>query len=292
MDLNKLRIFHTVAQLGRISDAASELKINQSSISVSIRTLESAIEKQLFVRHYKGMRLTREGEILYKSTKKIFSELDIAVSKLMLEENDTGGEIIISTSYGISTSKWFIKKISLFLKNNPMIRIKIIDYKIGKIESIEADVFICPFVNSLEGFKQEKIKRFIFKLFASKAYIDEYGFPQDYVDLDNHRLIAFSKELKNPFNDADSLLHIGREKHKPRDLFLEVSNSRSILEFVKEGVGIAVIDTDECLDPNILSIFDDNNSIETESYLTYRKSKTGNKKIDLLKKCLSSEELL
>lgn len=289
MDLNKLKIFHAVAQLGRISDAASELKMNQSSISVSIRSLESEIAKKLFVRHYKGMRLTREGEVLYKSTKKIFSEIDIATSNLMLEKDDTGGEIIISTSYGISMSKWFIKRISLFLKKNPMTRIKIVDYKIGEIENIESDVFICPFVNSLEGFKQEKIKCFIFKLFASKTYIEKYGLPQDYSDLDNHRLIAFSKELRNPFNDVDSLLHIGREQHNPRDLLLEVSNSRSILEFVKEGVGIAVIDTDECLDPDIMSIFDDNNSIETESYLTYRKSKTGNKKIALLKKFLSSE---
>ena len=45
MDLNKLKVFHAVAQLGRISDAASELKINQSSISLSISGLEAEIKK-------------------------------------------------------------------------------------------------------------------------------------------------------------------------------------------------------------------------------------------------------
>lgn len=288
MDLNKLKVFHAVAQLGRISDAASELKINQSSISIAISSLEVDIKKKLFIRHYKGMRLTTEGEILYESTKKIFSELDVAVSNLMAENQNITGNLTISTSYGISTSIWFIKKISLFLRNNPRVKIKIVDYRSGGIEDISADVFICPYINGLDGFKQDKVKSFLFKIYASKLYIKEFGLPQSYQDLDNHRLIAFSKELKNPFNDADSILHIGREKHKPRNIFLEVSNSRSILEFVKEGIGIAVIDTDECLDENLVSIFEKEPSLTTDSYLVYRRAKKENKKIQLLKQFLES----
>lgn len=288
MDLNKLKVFHAVAQLGRISDAASELKINQSSISVAISALEVDLKKKLFIRHYKGMRLTIEGEILYESTKKIFSELDVAVSNLMAESQNINGHITISTSYGISTSIWFIKKISLFLRNNPQFRIKITDYRSGEIEDISADVFICPYVNGLDGFKQDKVKSFLFKIYASKLYIKEFGLPQSYEDLDNHRLISFSKELKNPFNDADSILHFGREKHNPRSIFLEVSNSRSILEFVKEGLGIAVIDTDECLDQNLVPIFQNGYSLTTDSYLVYRKNKGENKKIQLLKHFLES----
>jgi len=288
MDLNKLKVFHGVAQFGRISDTASELKINQSSISVAISSLENELNKKLFIRHYRGMRLTKDGETLYNSTKIIFSELDVAVSNLMIEDQDINGEITISTSYGISTSIWFIKKIALFLEKNPMTRIRIIDYKTGGIDSIYADVFICPYINSLEGFQQDKIKSFSFKLFASKSYIEVHGLPKSYDDLENHNLIALSKELQNPFNDADSLLHIGREKHKPRNIFLEVSNSRSILEFVKEGVGIAVIDTDECLDPNIISIFDDDNHIVTDSYLIYKKQQKESPRIKTLKSYLES----
>jgi LysR family transcriptional regulator, low CO2-responsive transcriptional regulator len=62
--LKQLNAFHTVARLGSISKAATELHLTQSAVSIQVGTIESTVGTPLLVRTGRGVRLTEAGELL------------------------------------------------------------------------------------------------------------------------------------------------------------------------------------------------------------------------------------
>lgn len=74
-NLSIYKIFNTVAKTGNISNAAKELYISQPAISKSITKLEENLNVKLFHRTSRGVHLTKEGMVLYESTKTAFDAL-------------------------------------------------------------------------------------------------------------------------------------------------------------------------------------------------------------------------
>ena len=60
------KIFYYVAKHGNITRAASSLFLSQSTVSRALQSLESELGCRLFVRYRYGVRLTTEGELLYR----------------------------------------------------------------------------------------------------------------------------------------------------------------------------------------------------------------------------------
>lgn len=67
IDWDKLRIFHAVADAGSLTHSGSTLNISQSAASRQISGLEKSLGVKLFHRHARGLVLTSEGELLYKT---------------------------------------------------------------------------------------------------------------------------------------------------------------------------------------------------------------------------------
>lgn len=68
-NLEYYKVFYYVAQLGSITLAAEKLCISQPAVSQAVRQLELSVQAKLFVRTSKGVRLTREGELLHSYVK-------------------------------------------------------------------------------------------------------------------------------------------------------------------------------------------------------------------------------
>ena len=66
MNLIQLRYFQAVCACGNLTQAAQQLHISQPSLSSAIQTLEKEFGVGLFVRQYRGVELTAEGEQLLK----------------------------------------------------------------------------------------------------------------------------------------------------------------------------------------------------------------------------------
>lgn len=65
-NLNLYHIFHETAVCGSLSNAAKRLYISQPAISKAISKLESNLSATLFIRNSRGVKLTPEGELLFK----------------------------------------------------------------------------------------------------------------------------------------------------------------------------------------------------------------------------------
>ena len=82
MDWDKLRIFHSVAEAGSFTNAASQLNLSQSAISRQVSGLEQDLGVPLFSRHARGLILTEQGETLYRTVHEVLLKLDAVRNKL------------------------------------------------------------------------------------------------------------------------------------------------------------------------------------------------------------------
>ncbi len=64
--LQQLRGFCCAAQVNSISKAAKMMNLNQSTITLQIQSLERDMKAKLFIRNSKGLKLTEDGDLLYK----------------------------------------------------------------------------------------------------------------------------------------------------------------------------------------------------------------------------------
>lgn len=76
MDLKRLQYFVVCAQTGSFSDAAKVLYSTQPSVSKVVKALEDALGMQLFERLPRGIRLTVQGQKVYRYACRITNEID------------------------------------------------------------------------------------------------------------------------------------------------------------------------------------------------------------------------
>jgi LysR family transcriptional activator of nhaA len=69
---NHLFYFWTVARLGSVSKASTELEVSQPTISEQLRRLEESLAVKLFERAGRGLRLTSSGRTAFRYAEEIF----------------------------------------------------------------------------------------------------------------------------------------------------------------------------------------------------------------------------
>lgn len=82
MELLQLKYFKTVAEIGKISEAAQALFISAPALSTSISRLEKELGVQLFDRTNNRIILNQQGQILLRYVRQIFSSISCAKAEL------------------------------------------------------------------------------------------------------------------------------------------------------------------------------------------------------------------
>jgi DNA-binding transcriptional LysR family regulator len=72
MEINHLRHFYEVAQVGSFTGAARKLRVSQSTLSKSVALLENHEGVKLFQRFKKGVILTEVGQEVFKKSQSLF----------------------------------------------------------------------------------------------------------------------------------------------------------------------------------------------------------------------------
>ena len=103
MDWDKLRIFHAAAEAGSFTHAGEALSISQSAVSRHISALERDLNVPLFHRHARGLVLTEQGELLYRTAQEVFSKL--ATTQILLADSrgKPSGELKVTTTRALGT---------------------------------------------------------------------------------------------------------------------------------------------------------------------------------------------
>jgi DNA-binding transcriptional LysR family regulator len=89
--LRQLRAFALVAERASFTQAALEMHLTPSALSVLVRELERALGTRLFDRHTRSVQLSDAGRDFYPHVQRIFNELaDAVVSVEMLRDKRRG----------------------------------------------------------------------------------------------------------------------------------------------------------------------------------------------------------
>lgn len=158
MNLELYKSFYYVAKYGSISKASEYLYITQPAVSRAIKQLEDDMKCILFIRTPKGVKLTREGEILYLYIEQAFNFISTAEKKIEDVKNLASGEIRIGVSDTLC-KHYLIPHLKLFNTLHPSIKFDVICpttpeiIKYLKAGKIDFGIINMPFPDEQLNFK-------------------------------------------------------------------------------------------------------------------------------------------
>lgn len=266
MDWDKLRIFHAVADAGSFTHAGHELNLSQSAVSRQISALEEDLHVPLFHRHARGLILTEQGEVLYRTAHEVFTKLAAAKTRLMDSKEKPSGELKITTTVGLG-SVWLTPRIKEFMELYPDIVVTMfLDDRELDLSMREADVAIRLRRPTQPDLIQRKLFTVHHHIYASLDYVKKYGIPKSVDDLDSHRILTFG-DAPGYLTPINMLLSVGKQEGQPRKAALQVNNAYGLRRAVQAGAGIASLaDYIVAADSNLVQI---DLPIETPQFDTY-----------------------
>jgi DNA-binding transcriptional LysR family regulator len=239
MDWDKLRIFHSVAEAGSFTHAGDTLNLSQSAVSRQISALEDSLRTPLFHRHARGLILTEQGELLYRTVRDVFLKLAAAEAQISESKEKPSGLLRVTTPVALG-SVWLTPRLKEFVELYPDISLNLlVDDAELDLGMREADCAIRTTTPRQPDLVQRHLLTIHVHVFASPAYLKKFGVPKTAADLDGHKIIVYGEDPRPPFPGVNWLLEAGAKPGHRRQPALMVNNIYAILRAVENGIGIA-----------------------------------------------------
>jgi len=218
MDYRYLKAFILTAEYSSFSKAANQLKIAQSAVSRQIKLLEESLEEELIIRSSKKVLLTNKGKELYLAAQ----QFDQLASDIFQREDSR--PINVGILHGL-LKNWFVPRIIKFYKkSNRSIKLHV-DLPQNLKTGIENGKFDIIF--SIENIQSDLITSL--KLFDEKLVLISKS-PVNRKALHEYRWVVYSEE--------DNIFKISKTQSNS---IIMIDSITSIVELVKNNVGIAVV---------------------------------------------------
>ena len=115
MELQQLKYFKTVAEIGKISEAAEGLFVSAPALSTSISRLEKELGMQLFDRTNNRITLNAQGQIFLNHVNQVFDTLESAKQELRQSLLQQSSHISLVS---VNTAMW-VNLITAFMSEFP-----------------------------------------------------------------------------------------------------------------------------------------------------------------------------
>lgn len=241
MDWDRLRIFHAAAEAGSFTHAGETLDMSQSAISRQVSSLEKELNTILFHRHARGLMLTEQGELLFRTAHDVFTKLETVSTQLADSKSKPYGDLRITTTLGLG-SHWLTPRLLEFAELYPDINLQLLLHNSElDIAMREADVAIWL----REPTQNDLVRRRLFTVhlhvYASISYVKRHGTPRTLEDLPKHRYVTFGGTAPTPVKDLNWIDEMNRSLGKDKPPSLTINSIYGLRSAVKAGLGIAVL---------------------------------------------------
>jgi DNA-binding transcriptional LysR family regulator len=270
MDWDKLKVFHAAAEAGSFTHAGEQLGLSQSAVSRQVSALEQELSVALFHRHARGLILTEQGELLYRTAHEVFMKLEAARAKLTDSRERPHGDLKVTTTVGIGVH-WLTPRLGEFVDLFPDIRIHLIvtDEELD-LAMREADVAIRLRQPTQPDLIQRKLFSVRFHAYASPEYLKRFGTPRTIDDLDAHRVLLLGGAIPAYLQPTRWLVDAGRDSKGPRTPHLTINNVLGILRACQRGLGMAML-PDYLVEENggLVQLFAEADPITLDAFFVY-----------------------
>lgn len=195
MDLNALRLFVRVAELGSFTQAAEQLGMAKGRVSAVIQRLESTVGVRLLHRTTRHVRLSADGEQFLERCKELVADADQLQTMFQPATRGVRGRVRIDMPTIIAT-RLIIPHLPDLLALHPQLEVSIstTDRRVDLVqEGFDCVLRIGPLADT------ELVARPLGLMamcnLASPAYLAKHGTPTSMADLAQHRLIHYASKL-------------------------------------------------------------------------------------------------
>ena len=284
MDWDKLRIFHAVAQAGSFTHAGEHLSLSQSAVSRQIGALEEDLKVPLFHRHARGLELTEQGELLYRTAHDVFGKVVMAEARLADSLEKPRGELKVSTTVGFGTL-WLTPRLREFLDMYPDIQMQLLvsDQELD-LSMREADIAIRMSAPTQPDLIQRRLITVHYHIYAAPDYLKRNGSPRSFDDLAEHRLLVYGDDAPAAIASINWLLKKARAQEAESLRVLQINNIYGVLRAAESGLGVAALPDYLARDnPGLVQVMPEVEGPSFDTYFVYPAELRDSKRIALFR---------
>ena len=236
--LDCMRVFLRVAELGSFARAAESLGLPRTTVSEAVQRLEARLGTRLLQRTTRRVQLTQDGVLYSERCRDLLADFDELGSLFQGSEAALTGRLRVDMSSGIARHM-VLPQLPAFLAAHPGIVLELssTDRRVDlvregfdcvvRVGTVGDDSLVCRPLGCLPQANC-----------ASPAYLQQYGWPQQLADLASHRLVHYVPQLGGrpagfEYCDAD-----GQRCLQPVAGQLHVNSADAYLAACLAGIGI------------------------------------------------------
>lgn len=236
MNWDDVRLFLAVARAGQLLAASRRLGINHATLGRRMTNLEEALGSRLLIRRTNGCELTLEGEKLFRAGERMEAE--------MLEAQATSGRIdtIIAGTVRIGAPDGFgvsflAPRLGRLTRRHPQLKLQLVPVpRSFSLSQREADIAITIERPTQGRLVCAKLVDYSLGLYASRAYVEAHGAPDNVEALKRHSRTGYVEDLI--FSPS---LNFTGEVMRDWDASFEISSAIGQTEAVRSGAGIGIL---------------------------------------------------
>jgi DNA-binding transcriptional LysR family regulator len=233
LDWDLYRYFLAVAQTKSFSGAALKLKVSAQTVSRKIAQLEHDTGSKLFVKTQDRYLLSPTGETLVKEAEAIDAVELRLLAKLAAAKTSISGTVKMSVS-DVLSGHWLIPNMASLTARHPELHVDVlVDGWPVSIRRREADILLRLFGPGEENLVGRKIGLIRAGFYASRAYADQCGLPQDRSEWRSHSVVGIAS--------MSTLAHWSDHVTKGAKVSLRCSSHNDVLRAIKAGLGIGLL---------------------------------------------------
>ena len=235
---NQLMVFHAIVEAGSLRGAARQLNMAPPSVSQALQALERGMGLPLLLRSTRHIELTEAGRLLYQRTRPLLESLSLAVESVRDLGDVPAGKVRLTLPHFVAD--FFLQPIYAdFCRRYPQIELEIslsdavvnllaegFDAGIRFGDRIEEGMVARPLTPPMPE-----------ALFASPAYLAEFGTPVEIADLTRHKRIQYRFISANQLAPM-TLLRDGEEVRVDMPTALVVNDTGLMIDAAIRGLGI------------------------------------------------------
>ena len=235
MNVDDLRLFVRVAELGTLSSVARERDVAVSQISRTMSQLEAHCGVQLLRRTTHGLSLTAEGEVFLGYCRNIAQTLDELDGEFTSRARSVRGVVRVAVSANMAQHV-LVPSLPALVARHPGLTIELqVSDALVDMSRDGIDIAIRTGSTQTEEVIARQIGSHGRRLYASPAYLKKHGKPKHPDDLAKHRIITTSTAPR--LNDWPFVLD-GKTVVRPMHGHLRASSTAITQEMALAGLGI------------------------------------------------------
>ena len=190
--LEDVSLFVRSAALGSFSRAAREADLLPGQVSAAIQRLERELDKRLFARSTRSLRLTAEGEKYLPYAQEMLSLMQAGADSLQSQDDALSGELKIALPSDIGRNI-VLPLITRFCREHPSLSVRL------SFSDQISDVFRDPVDIAIRYGKLDDSSYVALPLaednrrvlVAAPGWLDQHGRPQKLEDITQHHCLLF-----------------------------------------------------------------------------------------------------